>query len=260
MNIIQKMILKYRERMDEHIAVTVSAAAIHRETFLPYKNYCKGEKDIVVCGAGPTLQKYQPIEGALHIAVNRAFLYEKVDFDIIFAQDMDGIRMVQQELIDYRPKECVKFLAQTADMNQKTIPESLAIKCHALRFNCDYYIYRDGFRSKPVLDLENRALGGMPNVGMSVMQLALYMNPKRIYIVGCDMTGTHFTEAKQSREELKAEKKQYNDYWADENIRLLNKWQEIKEFASIYYPETEIISINPVGLKGIFVDRYQYEE
>lgn len=257
MNNIKKMILKYRERMDEHIAVTVSTAAIHRETFLPYKNYCKGEKDIVVCGAGPTLQKYQPIEGALHIAVNRAFLYDKVDFDIIFAQDMDGIRMVQQELIDYRPKECVKFLAQTADMNKKTIPESLAIKCHALRFNCDYYIYRDGFRSKPVLDLESRALGGMPNVGMSVMQLALYMNPKRIYIVGCDMSGNHFNRGEQSKEEEAEQEKDLKDYWENEGRRLLDKWGEVKKFAEIYYPDTEIVSVNPIGLKGMFKDYYQ---
>lgn len=243
--------------MDEHIAVTVSTAAIHRETFLPYKNYCKGEKDIVVCGAGPTLQKYQPIEGALHIAVNRAFLYDKVDFDIIFAQDMDGIRMVQQELIDYRPKECVKFLAQTADMNKKTIPESLAIKCHALRFNCDYYIYRDGFRSKPVLDLESRALGGMPNVGMSVMQLALYMNPKRIYIVGCDMSGNHFNRGEQSKEEEAEQEKDLKDYWENEGRRLLDKWGEVKKFAEIYYPDTEIVSVNPIGLKGMFKDYYQ---
>ena len=30
----------------------------------------------------------------------------------------------------------------------------------------------------------------------------------------------------------------------------------IKEFARQYYPETEIISINPVGLKGLFIDQY----
>jgi hypothetical protein len=33
-------------------------------------------------------------------------------------------------------------------------------------------------------------------------------------------------------------------------------WNEFKKFASIYYPKTEIISINPIGLKGLFKDIY----
>lgn len=257
MNFVKKRILKSFMKIDEHTALTVSAAQLHQRTFLPYKNYCCGEKDVVVCGAGPSLQKYQPIDGAVHIAVNRSFLYEKVNFDFIFAQDMDGIRMVQDELIAYRPGQCVKFLAQTTEINSKTIPESLAIKCNALRFMCDYYIYRDGYHSKMVFDLENRAIGGMPNVGMSVLQLALYMNPRRIYIVGCDMTGTHFVDGNQTKKELSAEKKQYDSYWENNNKILLNKWEEIKSFAQTYYPETEIISVNPVGLKGMFCDLYQ---
>ena len=30
----------------------------------------------------------------------------------------------------------------------------------------------------------------------------------------------------------------------------------MKEFAETYYPDTEIISINPVGLKGVFKDEF----
>ncbi len=30
----------------------------------------------------------------------------------------------------------------------------------------------------------------------------------------------------------------------------------MKGFAKTYYPETEIISVNPVGLKGLFHDVY----
>ena len=257
MNIFKRKILNYRQRIDEHMQDTVTAALLHKNTFLPYKNLCKGKQDIVVCGAGPSLNKYKPLAGALHIAVNRAFLYDKVDFDFIFAQDFDGIRMVIPELIDYRPDHCVKFLAQTRTQNRKTIPESLALKCKAKRFICDYYIYGDGFKSKPVLDLENRALGGMPNVGMSVIQLALYMNPKKIYIVGCDMSGTHAMNGNQSKKELSAEEKQFDSYWKQEQTRLINKWIELKSFAETYYPETRTISINPVGLNGVFEDVFQ---
>lgn len=251
---IKQKIKETIDRMMNINTITMSVAAAHRDTFLPYKNMCKGEKDIVICGAGPSLQKYIPIVNAIHIAVNRAFLYEPVDFDIIFAQDYDGIRMVQDDLISYKPDKCVKFLARSPFINSKTIPESFALKCNAKRFICDYYIFEDGFKSKMVLDLENRPLGGMPNVGMSVMQFGLYMNPRKLYIVGCDMSGTHFAPGHQSDEQLKIEKKQYDSYWSNEQQRLIEKWKEIKEFAEVYYPETEIITVNPVGLRGIFKD------
>lgn len=257
MDIIKKLILKYREKMDEHIAISVETCKLHEKTFLPYKNYCKGKGSVVICGAGPSLQDYQPIPDAVHIAVNRAFLYDKVKFDFIFAQDFDGIRMVQEELARYLPGNCVKFLAQTTIQNSKTIPETLALRSKALRFNCDYYIYGSGFKSKMVFDLENRALGGMPNVGMSVMQLALYMNPSRLYIVGCDMSGGHFAKGNQNDEELRKEKELMLRAWKKDQKRLLEKWKEIRDFAEIYYPDVHIISINPVGLKGIFEDIYQ---
>ena len=43
-------------------------------------------------------------------------------------------------------------------------------------------------------------------------------------------------------------------------IHPLLSTNEIKKFVETYYPETEIISVNPVGLKGIFKDLYQEKE
>ena len=54
--------------------------------------------------------------------------------------------------------------------------------------------------------------------------------------------------------------------WTKEDFRNLTKegkkafdsaWKELKEFTNAFYPDIEIISINPVGLKGIFIDQYQ---
>lgn len=46
----------------------------------------------------------------------------------------------------------------------------------------------DGTSGNITVDIENMPLCNMMNVGQSVMQLALYMNPRRIYIVGCDLS------------------------------------------------------------------------
>ena len=37
---------------------------------------------------------------------------------------------------------------------------------------------------------------------------------------------------------------------------LKEDYKLMKEFAGLHYPETEIISVNPVGLKGIFKEIY----
>ena len=42
---------------------------------------------------------------------------------------------------------------------------------------------------------------------------------------------------------------------AGDNV--ISLWHQLKRFAQVFYPNTEIISINPVGLKGIFKDEYQ---
>ena len=33
-------------------------------------------------------------------------------------------------------------------------------------------------------------------------------------------------------------------------------YKKFKEFIDIYYPDVEVISVNPVGLKGLFRDVY----
>ena len=42
---------------------------------------------------------------------------------------------------------------------------------------------------------------------------------------------------------------------AGDNV--ISLWYQLKKFARVFYPDTEIISINPVGLKGIFKDEYK---
>ena len=34
---------------------------------------------------------------------------------------------------------------------------------------------------------------------------------------------------------------------------MVKGYEKMKEFIERFYPETEVISINPVGLKGLFV-------
>lgn len=73
------------------------------------------------------------------------------------------------------------------------------------------------------------------------IQFALWTNPKTIYLVGCDCSSGH-----------------YDGSGSESNLEyLIEPWKKLKKFRDIWYPLTKIVSVNPVGLKGIFEDLYQ---
>ena len=44
---------------------------------------------------------------------------------------------------------------------------------------------------------------------------------------------------------------------ADTSLMLwIEGYEKLKTFARRYYPDTELVSVNPVGLKGVFNDVY----
>ena len=245
-----------------NITKFLSASIVNRETFLPFKNYCKGQK-IVICGAGPSLQDYVPIKNAVHIALNRAFLYDKVLFDFIYVQDFDGIKRFQTDLESYRKNDCRKLFAWQYSredwdwLEAKNTPESFVRKCDGKRFITDIFYQDDLNKCEFVPDIDSRAIGNFPNVALDCMQFALYMNPSKVYLVGLDHTGTHFSQ-KNLNEYEKTEENNYMEwYWKTVLEPTKKIWERCRQFAQTYYPDTEIISVNPVGLKGIFKDWYQ---
>ena len=79
------------------------------------------------------------------------------------------------------------------------------------------------------------------SVSFPAIQFALYTYPKKIYLIGLDTT-------------------QMPNYFGIDNpyntTQMIKGYKEFQKFAKIHYPDIEIISINPVGLKGIFKDVY----
>ena len=239
----------YQDHM--YIADANVVTHIHQKTFGEYKNINAG-KDIAIIATGPSLNKYKPIENTINIGVNKALLYDKVNLDYLFVIDYNVTHSYLDRVLNYPNLKLFyaslprfKYnLKELKDDYRAIIPESVINRHNAGKF----FVY-------PKYPLKNYQLS--PNIDMTwlgigcscifpAMQFALFTNPKRIYIVGCDSTTGHFDE--------KFDKKPKTDKI------LYRAWQEIKEFASLYYPETEIISVNPVGLKGLFTDLYQNEE
>lgn len=214
-----------------------AAQKVNEETFKKYKN-CNYGKEIAIVAPGPTLNKYKPMDKVLHIGLNKATFREDIKFDYVFMQDYMVTKGYIYNLGEERFKNTKKFFGIMSDSTYEgkgTIPESVSINLGAERYSLLNHL--PFFNYIYPRDIAYAPLATSNNVAGSAIQFALYTNPKRIYIVGCDCTSGYFNQKNS-----KITKK--NDY--------IEAWTQLKHFADIYYPETEIVSVNPVGLKGLF--------
>jgi hypothetical protein len=204
-----------------------------------------------VVGVGPTLNYYKPLDRAVHIGVNRTFMFEKINLDYFFTLDYPNIRPYLHKIDAYRPGKCQKFYGLFSTLNHPMhIPDSEFSKMASLRYyvNHDLYPHEEFY-----YDIENNPLANFHSVIFQAIQFGLYTNPGKLYLVGCDFTVDAYFN-----------KENHNLISKDELIQnhiTINRdgWNKLKLYTGIYYPATRIISINPVGLKGMFEDRYTKE-
>ena len=222
----------------------LSTMQLHRDTFLRYKAINTG-KNLVICATGPSAKHYKPIN-AVHIGVNAAILLNDIDFNYYFIQDFSGKTPEYiDKLNEYRKDECQKFYGLTTEYcyePERTIPEIHALRAGASRYRTDW-VEIEGFESKFAYDISSQPLGCFGSVVFPALQFALWTHPKTIYLVGCDCSLSGY-----------AYNKGETNFLIPENM--IYAYSEFKRFAYKYYPDIEIISVNPVGLKGLFKDVY----
>jgi SAM-dependent methyltransferase len=235
----------------EQMSTAWSINNLHQTVFPKYKNIHRG-KNVVIVATGPSLTNYEPIKDAVHIGVNRAFLYEKVELDYLFAIDYPNVQSYIAQMNEYRQGVCKKFYGICREFpNFIHIPESETLKAHAERYYIDY----NAFEREEIFyhDLSSCPLASFWTVVFQAIQFALWTSPQKLYLAGCDESDLgHFNGDKQLLylpEELHRKQQHF--------IKHMKGWEKLKDFVRSYYPETEIISINPVGLKGLFEDMYQ---
>lgn len=228
----------------------LTASIVNNKAFSKYKGIFRG-KDVVLIAAGPTVNDFVPIDNAIYVGCNRAFLLNNINFDFLFASDKVGINNYYKEFFEYRSDSCVKFIGDQNLGKHFQIPENVIY----LNNKVYRYITNAGIESETwyyPLDISISPLLNPPTVSLQAMQFILWTQPKRIYIVGVDCTCAtkkHFkgidTDCSFRNEDVSN-----NDRVSIESYKLL------KDFCETYYPETEIITVNPIGLKGIFKDVY----
>ena len=236
----------FQESLLVKIQRSLNIMSLHQKTFSEFKNIHEGQ-EIVLVGAGPTTAYYQYIKNIKHVACSRAILRKDINFDYIFAIDKIGIESIVPLIQNYKNPNCVKFIGDINHGEGYQIPESFRLKCNARTYKTTCGITSARF----VLDIDREPLGSFHSVAFQAIQFILFTNPKKIYLVGMDCAhqGSHFA----GKEHFVSSR--------GEDINLLQQaqikeWKLLKKFVSLYYPDTKIISINPVGLKGIFDDIY----
>lgn len=205
----------------------------HKASFSKFKACHRGHS-VVVAGSGPTLLYYTQMPGIPHIGVNSTF--SKLDLDYYFL-----LHFVPEWCDRLRDQRCVKFFWVNRRNNSDTTFPEYAIEEHGARM-----FYNTVTSSKLHTNIDYYPLAGFHSVIFPAIQFALYTRPKKILLVGCDCSSDgHFDGVSIGR------------YQGQNSTKIWSSaYQKIKTFTQLHYPDTEIISVNPVGLRGMFRDVY----
>lgn len=246
MDMLLKKTDENRKKMEQMYKVLFYQSAVavqHQKVFSKYKGIHAGQ-DVVLVASGPTFDYFDPksINNAIYVGVNRVCENINIKLNYLFVMDYQGIKKNNEPFINYN-SNCKKFVGimlpnhvHLEQYRQWQLPIDFIT-----RANAEFFYLTDSGIFPHDISLLPLTSGG--SIAFPTMYFLLYTQPKRIFIVGCDCGGGHFN---------------------DKNEKLLDKlalsfvsyWKNVKKDAQTWYPSTEIISINPVGLKGMFKDVY----
>ena len=241
---------KIRTTAMEETRNALIVARQHQKVFPRFKNIHHGQS-VVIVGSGPTLNRYVPIPGAIHIALNRNIFYDKVKFDYFFATDYLSFKDYQKKIINC---SCIKFYGRNTAYGPHSvtvIPEYLTEENDNVFefYNCGDFLFDHGNICK---DISCSPLYSRKTVAHCALHFALWTHPQRIYLVGCDcalLLNQFYYDNAEPRNPL--------EHYKNTGFPLMKYgYSKFKIFRDVYYPDVEIISVNPVGLKGMFRDIY----
>ena len=229
----------------EEVLRGLAIRELHHETFKNFK-FSHYNENVAVIGCGPSVKYYNNEIDAINIALNRALFLENLKFDYMFVWDYLGFKKNDPDFFERikEHKECVKFYGKFINPEITSIPEFPDDNINKIKhfYSCKRWGLL-GEKSKIMLypDIENYPLADFMSVSFPAIQFALYTHPKALYLVGLDTIQAPNCAGFN------------NPYNTDE---MKKGYKQFKRFAELHYPDIEIISVNPVGLKGLFKDVY----
>lgn len=234
-----------------NMQVLSQVSNMHR-IFSQYKRAFEG-KDVVLYGAGPSLKDYIHIPNAIQVGVNGAINLDNINLDYLFVHDhMLANKEMNDRLDKYKGNNCKKFYAILPHRQVRRIKDRILIdripQYHIYQADATPFLLEDVFGNKWGVNIDCEPFGDFGGAVFSALQFILYAHPKRIFLVGQDCNKGYFYKSK----DLTMKK----GCIAGDNSGKIWGYRQFKNFANQMYPDVEIISINPVGLKGLFKDIY----
>ena len=183
--------------------------------------------------------------------MNFSWKREDIVFDYLFTSDSRVSRKtgfnIAQGFDKIRDKIFIGKHIEGSDISWLNYPENFFLESDKV---CRYCPNEFGptYESQIIYsDICFHGLADFYSVVFAAIHFSLFTYPKKIHLVGCDTSPTnHFYSDKTGNSDMPVQK-------------LKVGYARMKMFARLYYHETEIVSINPVGLKGLFKDVYTDE-
>ena len=222
-----------------YACMAADIARTHSQIFPQFKNSNKG-KNIAIFGAGPTANYAPELKESKIIACNRAYeFFLDSGCDYFFGQDYYGIRPFYYKAIK---NSTYAFIGRNANKDIGVPPEQY----RNLENLYSYYFRTKIYNSAIKPNIESFPLADFYTVVHPALHFALYTNPDTIYLIGCDTTTEGYANKNVLQFKIHIEE-------------IKRGYQKLKELRDLEYPDTRIISVNPVGLRGIFEDVYTEE-
>ncbi len=223
----------------------------HQKVFPQFKDIHRGATGVLL-GCAPSLNYYKKISGSIHFGVNTSFSCVKPDY--WFSIDSTSVRKLYKEL---NTEGFIKFIGQALVSSRYRgyrrgparevtfIPD-----CVIESFSNAYKFYIDHPSLVICRDISLQPLPDLGSAIFSALSFAIYSGCKRIYVVGCDNIANGYFNGEKQKDEWKTGRA---------TSMLLDGWKRYKDHIEIFHPDVELISVNPVGLKGLFQDVYTKE-
>ena len=233
----------------ERLNCLIKAQKLHADTFKNYENSLFN-KDAVLVACGPSAKDYKMLKNTIHVGVNGSIYFKNLLLDFLFMQDKPVNRIdaktmeLNEDANAYIGNNCKKFYAIIPDIRLRDIRAKIERIPHRYSYlskNISTYFLDPLYKGPFAWDLSKDLIADHGGTVFSAIQFLFYTNAKRIFLVGCDCSNGHAVKNVESC-----------DFYREQR----QSWIKILKFKQTYYPDTEIISINPVGLKGIFKDVY----
>jgi hypothetical protein len=188
------------------------------------------------------------LPGAIHVGVNGAIYLDHITLDYVVAQDytihQKGNETLIEDMVAYQGNNCQKFLGIIPDDRyEESRP---GIERIPMRFlsapNCHPYVLEDWKKHNIAYDLSVQPVGEFMGTTFSALQFIFYAHPKRLYLVGWDCSAGYAYGKK--------------NFYGSANYQVNILKEYFLPWIKLNYPDVEIVSVNPVGLSGIFKDVY----